>query len=107
MNLTLMAEQDGRSYRHHAYLVVFTSKVGDLNLINATLEGTPYYELNATTAYVCNYFCSTDLLCDACHYLPTGNCYYYSRKNINKFGIQNNSTVGLVKTHFQLFDPNF
>ena len=80
-------------------LVLFISKLQDVNLLHAKLNGTQYSE--SEMAYEsCQSSCANDLFCDAFSFsISEGSCSMYSTKDITNIVVDNDSSVTFVGLH--------
>ena len=94
LNLT---KQDG-SNGTLSNLVLFISKLQDVYLFNAKLDGNHYSESRIDYGS-CNTTCTKDLFCDALSFSSTGNCSLYSTKDITDILVDNGSYVTFIGLH--------
>ena len=79
-------------------LVLFISKLQDVYLIHAKLEGNSYSESKMTYG-ACNSTCTEDLFCDAFSYSHAGTCSMFSTKSITNIVIDGDSYATFIGLH--------
>lgn len=98
-NKLTLKKQDG-SNKIISNLILFISKLQDVYLFHAKLEGFSYS--NTRTTYdKCNDNCNEDLFCDAFSFSNDGNCSMYSTKGISNIAFENLSQVAFKGLHKQ------
>lgn len=80
-------------------LVLFISKVQDVHLYHATLEGSTYHMESQTTFGHCNSTCANDLFCDVFSFSYNGICSLYSASEISNIVVDDASEVSFIALH--------
>ena len=80
-------------------LVLFISKVQDVHLYHATLEGSAYHMESQTTLGHCNSTCANDLFCDVFSFSYNGICSLYSASEISNIVVDDPSEVSFIALH--------
>lgn len=79
-------------------LILFISKLQDVHLIHAKLEGNAYFSERMDQSR-CNSTCTDDLFCDAFSFSYTGSCSMYSTRDITNIVVENDSEVTFIGLH--------
>lgn len=95
-NKLTLKKQDG-SNKIISNLTLFISKLQDVYLYHAKLEGSYYSNIRKDYGG-CNETCSEDLFCDAFSFL-NGNCSMYSTKNVRNIAFEKFSEVAFKGLH--------
>lgn len=95
-NKLTLKKQDG-SNKIISNLTLFISKLQDVYLYHAKLEGSHYSNIRKDYGG-CNETCSEDLFCDAFSFL-NGDCFMYSAKSVRNIAFENLSEVAFKGLH--------
>lgn len=79
-------------------LVLFISKLQDVYLLHAKLNGAQYSK-SQTNYEHCNSACTNDLFCDAFSFSATGICSLYSTKSITNIAVETDSYATFIGLH--------